>query len=104
MIRFLLRASGFLLLAAAFASLVVDGTRSIAAQTVLQFPLGDTVAWLGGAGFRALLDRAAQWPAPLAQAFAGLLAVPSWIVTAVLGFALLLAGRPPRPRIGLSRR
>ena len=104
MIRFLLRASGFVLMAAAFAALLVDGTRSIAAQRIVQFSLGETVAWLGGVTGRAFVDKAALWPAPLAQAFAGLLSVPSWLVLAALGFALLAAGRRPRAQVGFLSR
>ena len=58
MIRFLLRTLGFVLLAAAFAALVVDGSRSIAGGQLLQFSPGEGAAWLGGARYGAALQDA----------------------------------------------
>ncbi|HVB89578.1 MAG TPA: hypothetical protein VND97_05205, partial [Beijerinckiaceae bacterium] len=46
MIRFLLRVVGVALLAGAFASAVIDGTRSIAANALLLTPFGDACAYL----------------------------------------------------------
>ncbi len=104
MIRLLLRTAGFVLLAAAFASLVVDGTRSIAAQHLLQFSLADTAAWLLGGRFMAALQSVLQWPAAAQRIALGLLSVPSWITTGTLGLFLLYAGRPSAPRVGFSGR
>ena len=104
MIRFLLRALGFLLVAAAFAALVVDGTRSIAGGRLLQYSLGDTLGWLEGARYAAQLQGLAGWPEPTQRITLGLLAVPGWVVTGALGLALLYAGRPPAAGIGFSGR
>lgn len=104
MIRFILRTAGFMLMAAAFASLVVDGTRSVAAQHLTEFSLGDTVEWLAGTRFTALLQGTAQWPALAQRLLRGVLAVPSWLVTAAFALLFLYAGRPPAPRIGFSSR
>lgn len=104
MIRFLFRALGFLLVAAAFAALVVDGTRSIAGERLLQYSLGDTAAWLGGARYAAGLGSLAQAPAAAQTVVRTLLAVPTWIVTGSLGLVLLYAGRPPTTRVDFSGR
>lgn len=104
MIRFLLRALGFLLVAAAFAALVVDGTRSIAGGRLLDFSLGDTAVWLGGARYAAAMGSLAQAPAAAQTMARALLAVPTWIATGSLGLVLLQAGRPPAGRVGFSGR
>ncbi len=104
MIRFLLRAAGFVLLAAAFAALVVDGTRSIAGERLLQYSLGEAAAWAGGARYAALVGELAGAPEPVRQLASGLLALPGWIVMGGLGLLLLTAGRPAAERIRLSGR
>ena len=43
MLRFLLRLVGLLSLAGAFAALIVDGTRSVAAGRIALLPLGRTI-------------------------------------------------------------
>ena len=104
MFRFFLRALGFVLLAAAFAALVVDGSRSIAGGRPLFYPLGDGAAWLGGARYGAALAAAAGWPGPAQRIAAGLLAVPGALVPGTLGLLLLYAGRPPVAGTGFSGR
>ena len=46
MIRFLVRLAGYVLIAAGFVSLVIDGARSIANSAVMVTPLGETLALL----------------------------------------------------------
>ena len=104
MIRFLLRALGFVVLAAAFAALVVDGSRSIAGARPLFYSLGDGAAWLGGARYGTALAGVAGWPGPAQRIVAGLLAMPGALVAAALGLLLLYAGRPPAATIGFSGR
>ena len=104
MIRFLLRALGFLLVAAAFAALVVDGTRSIAGGRLLQYSFGEAAAWAGGGRYAALVGELAGAPEPVRQLASVLLAVPGWIVMGALGLLLLYAGRPAAERIGPSGR
>ena len=104
MIRFPLRALGFVSLAFAFAALVVDGSRSIAGGHPLFYALGDSAAWLGGARYAAALGGIAGWPEPAQRAVAGLLAVPAALGTATLGLLLLYAGRPPAVALGFSGR
>jgi hypothetical protein len=43
MVRFLVRAVGYLLLAGAFATLVIDGTRSIASSALVYTPLREAL-------------------------------------------------------------
>ncbi|WP_129220794.1 hypothetical protein [Lichenibacterium ramalinae] len=102
MVRFLLRALGFCLVAAAFAALVVDGTRSIAGGRLLQYGIGDTAAWLGGAPFAGLLAELAGAPLPVRAVAGAALAVPGWLASGALGLALLHAGRPQAARPGFS--
>lgn len=104
MLRFLSRAVGFIFVAVAFAALVVDGTRSILGQRLLQYSLGDAAAWVGGARDGAALDGLAHLPSPIRQGIHGALAVPFWLAAAVLGSALLLVGRPSRRTVGFSHR
>ncbi|WP_237477254.1 hypothetical protein [Lichenibacterium dinghuense] len=104
MLRFLLRAIGFVLVAAAFATLVVDGSRSIAGGRALFYTLGEIAAWLGGAHYAAALAAAGAWPGPAQRLVAGVLAVPGFAVTGALGLLLLYAGRPPAAGVGASSR
>ena len=104
MIRFILRSAGFILLAVAFSGLVVDGTRSIAAHRILQFSFGDHASWLAPARTATLLQGAAHWPDLAQRLLRGLLGVPGWVVTGVLGTLLFSAGRPRAPSVGRSRR
>ena len=105
MFRFVFRLMGFVLLAAAFAALIVDGTRSIAAKQLLPYSFGDTAAWMFPtklAALRLAFDHGTlQALRPL---LTGVLSVPTWLVTGVLGCLLLLAGRRPPPKIGYSGR
>lgn len=104
MFRFLSRATGFILVAAAFSALVVDGTRSILGQRILQYSLGDAAAWLGDARYGPALDDLARLPSPIQQGIHGALAVPFWLAAAATGSALLLVGRPSRRTVGFSHR
>lgn len=104
MLRFLLRAIGFVLVAAAFATLVVDGSRSIAGGRLMFYALGEVASWLGETRYAAALAAAGAWPEPARRALAGMLAVPGFAVTGALGLLLLYAGRPRIAGVGSSRR
>ena len=103
MIRFILRSAGFILLAVAFSGLVVDGTRSIAAHRLLLFSFGDIASWLVPARSTMVLQAAEHWPDPAQRLLRGLLGVPGWAVTGVLGTLLFSAGKPAAAAIGRSR-
>ena len=105
MLRFLFRFTGILLLAIAFAALIVDGTRSIAAGVVAIMPLGRALSSLTPD----LFVRTHAWVvahAPLLwdPVLVTLLLLPTWLVVGVLGIFLIAVTRPPRPKIGYARR
>ncbi|MEA2760176.1 MAG: hypothetical protein QOH65_2789 [Methylobacteriaceae bacterium] len=105
MIRLTLRFLGVLLLAAAFAALIIDGTKSIAASAVIYTPGADTAQQMFPEKFK-LLQPALERLHPLLwnPGMATILRLPVCIIIAVFGMICLLLGRKPRPKIGFSRR
>jgi len=105
MIRFLLRFSGLICLAAAFILVIYDGTKSIAANKL--YLTSARALWeLINAGslakFRPLLQPYAGgilWD----PVMVGILSAPSWSLLGGLGILLLLLGRKKKPLIGYSR-
>ncbi len=92
MLRFLVRALGWLALAGAFAVAVMDGARSIANEALLLTPLGATLARLAPAKFEQLPGLATRihpklWDPLLLDA----LYVPTSAVLAGVGIALAAA-------------
>jgi hypothetical protein len=103
MIRFLFRFTGLWLLAGAFAALVIDGTRSVAASQLAITPVRDAWALLNPAGLAAAQKQFAS--APWDQALAVLLGAPLWVLLAVIGLLFLALGRRRRTAtIGYSSR
>ena len=106
MFRFILRLIGLLLLAGAFAALVVDGTRSIAGGALALTPLGQTLAWLSPQKYAALKPQLQHhvphfvWDPVIVH----LLTAPTWIVAGALGALVLLVTQKRRPKIGYSNR
>ena len=105
MLRFIFRAFGLLVLAGAFAAVIVDGTRSIAAGAPVFTPLGQALATLAPASV-ANLETAAQRIHPLLRdpGMRVLLVLPLWLLGGVIGGLLLLLTRPRRPTVGFSSR
>lgn len=105
MIRFLLRAAAFLLLAAGFVALILDGARSIAANEPAFLDAGALAAMIAPQKF-ALLQPAAErlspaiWDPVLVSALKG----PAFLYLALIGLILLWLTRPPAPKIGYSSR
>lgn len=102
MLRFLLRMTGYLLIAASFALAVLDGARAIANRALQFTSLLDLLA----AGWPArLLDLrgllARTLPGPLSDASLMALALPAIGFGFGLGFLLLWLGRPRREGIGV---
>ncbi|MGR7996029.1 MULTISPECIES: hypothetical protein [unclassified Xanthobacter] len=94
MIRFLLRFSGFWLLAGGFVALIVDGTRSIAASAMLFTSAGD--AWYALApGNIEHAEAVTEAASPLlwSKLVMPLLSLPASAVLVVAGLALLGLGR-----------
>jgi hypothetical protein len=105
MIRLVLRLLGVLLLAAAFAALIIDGTKSIAASAVIYTPAADTAAQMFPDKFK-LLQPALERIHPMLwnPVMADILRLPVWVIVAIVGMICLLLGRKPRPKIGYSSR
>ncbi len=106
MIRFLFRFFGLWILAAAFVFLIYDGTKSIAAGTLILKPFGDTWNDIHSTSLAQLQPfierRVAVWlwdPVILS-----VLTAPTWLVLGVLGIVLILLGRKKKPLIGYARR
>ncbi|MDE2579736.1 MAG: hypothetical protein KGL46_13090 [Hyphomicrobiales bacterium] len=101
MLRILLRFVALLLLAAGFAALVIDGSRSIGSNAFSITPLGETLASLFPGKFNAVdSGGAGLWK----ELRALVLAAPSWLALGVLGGALFLLTRKRRPKVGYSSR
>ena len=103
MIRFLFRLLGFLILAAGFVSLVVDGTRSIASGALVLTSTEASWAMASPdtlARARELIGRLGV-PALVDPGLATALALPTCLTLAVLGILLMLVGRRSRPQVGV---
>jgi hypothetical protein len=105
MFRMLFRIIGFFMLAAAFADLVVDGTRSIAGGALSLTPLDKTIAWLAPdkiATLKPAIDHLNPflWD-PVMVHF---LLLPTWLVIGALGALLMVLTQKRRPKIGYSSR
>lgn len=105
MLRLFFRSVGVLLLAGAFAALIVDGTRSVAAGTPAILPLGRTISALSPDAF-VKLHAAIETHVPLLwdPVLVTVLLLPTWLVLGVIGLLLLALSRRPAPKIGYSRR
>lgn len=103
--RALLRFFALVSLAGGFAAVVVDGTRSIAANSLVFMHLSDTLAWLTPQRYEVLEPSADKaHPLLLSPLLVHLFDVPTWVVFSILGLLLVYLGRPRAPRIGFSSR
>lgn len=106
MFRLTLRLIGLILLAGAFAALVIDGTRSIAGGMLSLTPLGQTMLWLMPQKFETLKPMIQHdvprllWDPVIVH----VLAAPTWLVVGVLGVLVMLITQKRRPKIGYSSR
>jgi hypothetical protein len=105
MIRLTFRFLGVLLLAVAFASLIIDGTKSVASSTVIYTPAADIAGQISPEKFK-LLQPALERIHPVLwdPVMTGILRLPIWLIVALFGMICLLVGRRPRPKIGYSSR
>ena len=106
MLRVIIRFFGLLLLAAAFAALVIDGTKSIASDALIVTPLAQIAEQLAPAKFP-LLQGAVEsrlghfaWK-PVATT---LLALPGWLIAGAFGGLLFAATRRRVVKVGYSSR
>jgi hypothetical protein len=105
MIRFALRLLGLILLAGAFAALIIDGTRTIAGGSLALTPFGTTLIWAMPLKFESLREQLQHLSPYLWDPVAvKLLALPTWAVAGTLGLLALALPRKKRSRIGYSSR
>ncbi len=106
MLRLFFRLAGILAVAAAFVSLIIDGTRSIAGSALSITPLGQIAMSLFPAGFPLLRPAVEQHIHPLLwdPVLTTLFLLPAWFVIGLCGLLLLGVTRKPAPKIGYSNR
>lgn len=106
MIRFLLRALGFLLLATAFVGLVLDGARSIANGALSFTSIADVALAVARERWLALQPLVeGLHPALWSGGLEPLSRAPASVLALVVGALALRLGQPPRDAIGhLARR
>ena len=105
MLRLLVRLGGLILLACAFAALIVDGTRSLAADTLVVMSLGEALATAMPAKL-ASLEAFVRGLHPLLWALAVTvpLRLPVWLAIGVVAAALFALTGRRRPMVGFSSR
>ena len=104
--RVLLRLVGYLLVAAGFVALVIDGARSIANSALRFTALSDTLIAVLHERY-ALIQPAVErniHPLLWDPLLLSLMRAPVALVALVLGFALLWLGQPPQRQIGIVTR
>jgi len=102
MLRFLARAAGLLLVAAAFVGLVIDATRSLANSRASFTPLGDLASTLFPKSYP-LLEPTVTHSLPSFvwdPVLTSLLLLPASVVALVVGMLLLWAGQKRPELIG----
>ena len=106
MLRFLVRALGLLLLAAGFAALIVDGTRSIAASSPSIARFGDLCSYLFPKLYPLLQPAIERNVHPLLwdPMLRGFFLVPGWIVLTAFGLLLIWMAKRRRISVGYSSR
>ena len=104
--RFLLRLSGYLCVAAGFVVLVIDGARSIANSALRFTSVSETVTALIQERY-ALIQPAVErniHPLLWDPVLLSVMRMPTAFAALLLGFALLWLGRQPEPQIGIVTR
>jgi hypothetical protein len=101
--RLFLRTIGTLLIALAVILLIIDGTRSLAANAIVMTPLADTWVAVSPDSLAAVRQfLASRLFGPLLEAVVtAVLGFPGWAVIGVPGILLAWAGRSRRERIFL---
>ena len=104
MIRGFFRLIGLILMVLAFLSLVYDGARTIADQTLRLTRLGELWNDINQASQQSF-QHAVEGLSPFLwnSVVKAILSQPAWAVLGVLGIVLLLLFRPGKPLIGYSR-
>lgn len=104
--RFLFRLAGFLLLAAGFVSLVIDGARAIADDNPAFTHLGPVLARLMPGFYPRIEPLAVEKVGPYLwdPVLVNLFEAPAFAAAALLGALMLWIGRKPPEPIGFSTR
>ena len=96
---------GLILLAASFAALVIDGTRSIAASSLNITNFGNTATYLFPKTFPSLKPAVEQIHPVLWDPFlVALFILPTFLILAVLGLLLIWMARRRRVTVGYTGR
>lgn len=105
MIRFVFRAVGLWILAAAFIFLIYDGTKSIASNRLYITKVVDTWNAVHFSSLQALQPFIEQRAGPRAweKIMTPVLNAPTWVVVGVIAILLILIGRKKKPLIGYAR-
>jgi hypothetical protein len=105
MIRFLLRTLGLLFLAAAFIFLVYDGTKSIAADTLLYSKVDEIWSLVHTTSLQQLQPSLEKNAPPWLwdPVVTTVLDAPAVVVFGIAGAILILLGRRKKPLIGYGR-
>ncbi len=105
MIRFLFRMLGLLFLAAAFVFFVYDGTKSIAANTIVHTKVSEIWTLISPRSLQQLqpfiVDHTTPWLWD--PVMVTILNGPVFVAFAIVGAILLLLGRRKKPLIGYAR-
>lgn len=106
MVRFLLRLVGYVLVAAGFVVLVIDGARSIANSALQLTALGATLASMLHERYQDIQPAIERNLHPLLwdPVVLNLLRMPAALAALLLGFLLLRLGARPEARIGIVTR
>jgi hypothetical protein len=106
MIRLIVRLIGLVLLAAGFAALIIDGTRSIAGNRLLMTPFSQTVQWVIPTKFPLLQAIVVRDLHPLLwdPVLVSILKLPTSLVLGATGLALLVLARKRARPIGFTSR
>jgi hypothetical protein len=104
MLRFLARVLGFILIAAGFVGIVIDGTRSIANGTVMFTPLGEAAFRVFGERYLLLQPAIERHVHPVLwdPIVLNLTLLPGSVVAFLLGVALLWLGQKRPESIGFA--
>ncbi len=104
--RFLVRLVGYLLVAAGFIVLVIDGARSIANALMRFTTLGDVLAAVLHERYQLIQPMVERNIHPLLwdPVLLNLMLAPAAIVALLLGFVFLWLGRVREPQIGIVTR
>jgi len=98
--KFVLRVLGTWVIGLTIILMVIDGTKSLAANELVLTSLGDLWNGFDPSSYAAFRAQLAQWLEPMNvfDLASAVYSWPGWVMTGVIGIILLLLGRPRRQR------